>query len=66
MESFIKFIVIMALAFLFALLLAWPTMLLWNVLMPEIFGLIKITFWQALGINVLASIIFKPNSSTSK
>lgn len=28
---------------------------LWNVLMPEIFGLKQITFWQALGLMVLSS-----------
>ncbi|MDR2010877.1 MAG: hypothetical protein LBQ22_10395 [Bacteroidales bacterium] len=33
-------------------------MLLWNWLMPSIFGLITINFWQALGILVLARILF--------
>ena len=50
-----------------ALLLALPTLLLWNWLMPTIFGLVKITFWQALGINMLTGILFKPSSvSTTK
>ena len=30
---------------------------LWNWLMPELFGLHPITFWQAVGILVLASIL---------
>ncbi|MDR2084197.1 MAG: hypothetical protein LBP67_04305 [Bacteroidales bacterium] len=33
-------------------------MLLWNWLMPSIFGLITINFWQALGIFILARILF--------
>jgi hypothetical protein len=33
-------------------------MLLWNWLMPIIFGLKAITFWQAFGIVVLAKILF--------
>lgn len=36
----------------------WVTMSLWNVLMPAIFGLGIITFWQALGLIVLAKILF--------
>jgi len=44
---------------------AIPTYFLWNWLMPEIFALKAITFWQAWGINFLAGILFK-NSSSSK
>ncbi len=33
-------------------------LLLWNWLMPAIFGLGVITFWQALGLLVLAKILF--------
>lgn len=33
-------------------------MLLWNWLMPELFGLTEINFWQALGILILAKILF--------
>lgn len=33
-------------------------MLLWNALMPEIFHLPPITFWQALGLFLLAKILF--------
>jgi hypothetical protein len=34
------------------------TMLLWNWLIPCIFGLAAINFWQALGLLVLARILF--------
>ncbi|MEA5128732.1 MAG: hypothetical protein VB074_11140 [Proteiniphilum sp.] len=33
-------------------------MLLWNALIPTIFGLAVINFWQALGLFVLARILF--------
>lgn len=33
-------------------------MLLWNWLIPLIFGLITISFWQALGLFILARILF--------
>ena len=31
---------------------------LWNALMPQIFGLHALTFWQALGLLVLAKLLF--------
>jgi hypothetical protein len=33
-------------------------MLLWNNLMPELFGLKRITFWQAFGLLALCRILF--------
>lgn len=39
-------------------LLSLALMLLWNWLMPAVFGLRAITFWQALGIFVLSQILF--------
>ena len=34
------------------------TMLLWNALLPSIFGIASINFWQALGILALSRILF--------
>jgi hypothetical protein len=45
-------------AAVFALAFGWFVMLLWNWLMPAIFGLGSITYWQAFGIVVLAKLIF--------
>ena len=39
-------------------LVGYVVMLLWNWLMPELFGLSTITYWQAFGILILAKIIF--------
>ena len=46
------------LAVLFALLFGWLVMLLWNWLMPALFGIKAVTYWQAFGITVLAKILF--------
>jgi hypothetical protein len=35
----------------------WAVTLLWNVLVPPIFGAREITFWQAVGLFVLARIL---------
>jgi hypothetical protein len=43
---------------LFALAFGWAVMLLWNWLMPAIFGLGTIGYWQAFGIVVLAKLLF--------
>ncbi len=47
--------------FVFGLLVMW----LWNWLMPELFGLKAISFWQAWGIVVLSHILIKPGYGTS-
>jgi hypothetical protein len=65
MEIILKGLGLIALVILLAILMAWPTMLLWNWLMPSIFGVIKITFWQALGINLLTG-IFRSSVNTKK
>jgi len=39
-------------------LLGWVVMLLWNWLMPEIFGLKTLTYWQAWGVLALSCILF--------
>lgn len=39
-------------------LVGYILMLLWNWLMPELFGISTINYWQAFGILVLAKIIF--------
>lgn len=40
-------------------LLGGVVMLLWNWLMPEIFGLPTVSYWQAWGLLVLSWILFK-------
>jgi hypothetical protein len=45
-------------AVLFALLFGLVVKVLWNWLMPAIFGLGLITFWQAFGLVLLAKLLF--------
>lgn len=54
-----------ALMVLFAALLSLPVWLLWNWLMPVIFGLAKITWFQAWGLLVLCGFLFKSTSVPS-
>lgn len=56
-----------------AFLVGYIVMRLWNWLMPELFGLPVVGYWQAVGILILAKIIFgfgggdgPGNSSSSK
>jgi accessory gene regulator protein AgrB len=54
-------IVLLAIA---AIILAWPTQLLWNnALVGAVNGINPIGFWQALGINLLFGILFKNSNS---
>ena len=57
--NLVTFIIALVFVAIFALILAFPVMLLCNWIMPAVFGLIKITFWQALGINLLCGFLFR-------
>lgn len=43
----------------FAIIGAFPVMWLWNYVMPAMFGLAKVNFWQALALIVLSGLLFK-------
>jgi len=49
-----------------AIIIAFPTMWLWNWLMPVIFSLPEIGFWQALGLNLLSGILIKSTTNVNK
>ena len=46
-----------------SLIMALPTMLLWDWLMPTIFGLKEITLFQAWGLNFLCGLLFKSHNT---
>ena len=48
-----------------AFFFGWVVMLLWNWLMPDIFGLKRVTYWQAWGLLILCCILFKDFGSGS-
>lgn len=54
LKAFVALVFIPGIAFLFG----WVTMLLWNALMPAVFGVTAITFWQALGLVILGRLLF--------
>jgi len=49
---------------LVGLLCAWPLQLLWNWLMTDLFGLARISFWQAWGLFILSGLLFKSSNSS--
>ncbi len=48
------FVPIIALFFLVVALLQW----LWNITIPDVFGLRSITYWQAFRLLIIAAILF--------
>jgi hypothetical protein len=58
MHGAFRVIKILLLVLLAATVLGFVTMWLWNRLMPVIFGLHIIGFWQAVGLVVLSKILF--------
>lgn len=47
-----------AMAISFGLIFGYFVMLLWNFLMPDIFGLKEITFWQGSAMVILCRLLF--------
>jgi len=66
MKAIEAILLVVGLLLLYALILAFPTMILWNWLMPRIFGLTQIDIFQALGLNFLSSILLKSNVNVKK
>jgi hypothetical protein len=54
-------LVVIGLIMLVAMLFGLPLQILWNLLMPELFSLPYISFWQACGLNLIAGILFRSN-----
>jgi hypothetical protein len=56
----------LGLLILSSILLAIPTMVLWNYVMPYVFGLVPITLFQAMALNILSGILFKSSVTVKK
>jgi hypothetical protein len=63
MNAFNTVVGFIVLVVVFSLLFALPVMLLWDWLMPTIFGLKEITLFQAWGLSALSGLLFKSNTS---
>ena len=48
------------------MLFGLPLQILWNLIMPELFKLPYITFWQACGLQLMAALLFKSNINIDK
>lgn len=64
-EKVIVVLMFFVTAIAIALIACIPVKLLWNWLMPELFGLKEITIFQALGICLLSNILFSSKSNNS-
>lgn len=55
--------VIVGTVLVWTVIVALPVQLLWNWLMPKIFGLPEVTFWEALGLVLLSSLLLKSHKA---
>lgn len=63
MENWIQFILVLVISVCLTFFWAWIIMLLWNILMPMIFGLPVLTYWQVLGLKVLIDLLIRSSVS---
>lgn len=66
MNNFNQFLLTILVSLIVIVICTWPVQLLWNWLMPLIFGLPKITLVQAFGVMFLSNILFKNNKVEKK
>jgi len=57
-KKVVKIIALVILGILIFLLANYLLMRLWNWLMPNLFGVGTVTYWQALGVFILAKLLF--------
>jgi hypothetical protein len=66
MEKVVIFLTLIGLILVLGFILAFPVQLLWNwALVPAVNGINPIGFWQAWGLMVLFSILFKNTTTTN-
>lgn len=63
MKNWIQFILVLVISVCLTFFWAWIIMLLWNILMPMIFGLPVLTYWQVLGLKVLIDLLIRSSVS---
>jgi len=65
MDTFLGIFIVALIAAIVGLVIALPVMLLWNWLMPTLFGLTTVTYFQAYGLYILSVLLFKGSTSSS-
>ena len=68
METFVIGVAVLAMIFLVCLVISALLRWLWNMTVPQVFGLKEITYWQAFRILIIAAILFgtPPNDELRK
>jgi hypothetical protein len=66
MKALEALFIVVGLLILSAIILAIPTMVLWNYVIPHVFNLPEITLYQAMALNILSGILFKSNVNVKK
>ena len=66
MKGLEAILLVLGLLILSSILLAIPTMVLWNYLMPSVFGFLPISLFQAMALNILSGILFKSSVTVKK
>lgn len=66
MNALVTIIVGLALIVLLSFILSLPVMLLWDAVIPAIFGLPEITWLQAWGLSLLCGLLFKSHINNNK
>jgi len=54
----LKFLAIVGFVIALIISVGWVVMYLWNKIIPPVFGLGMITYWQAVGLLILSRILF--------
>lgn len=65
MENWMQFILVLFISVCLTFFWAWIMMFLWNILMPVVFGLQVLTYWQVLGLKVLIDLLIRPPISAT-
>ena len=64
MKAILTFLLSIILAVGLGLLIAFPVMWLWNYVIPDVFGLSTIVYWQAFALYTLCNILTKGGTAT--
>lgn len=63
MEKLIVVLLGLLVVLVLGLFTGWIVMLCWNAIMPMIFGLSTITYWQGYCLVILCNMLFKSNTN---
>ena len=66
MEKFLEILGVVLVVAIIGFPFGWFVMLLWNWLMPMIFGLTSINYWEAYGLYALCRLLLKSTNTSSK